>query len=148
MRGHTWRIACIGVALVFAAAGVAAAAAVGPSARAAAHSIVLNLHSGGNLTLKACGITHHYTALRRGERVTFTGDVQPAPGRHIKIKIKIKKCVRGRFVTVAQPHVAGNKAGHFRGALRSPGRGAFFVRAYFYGDRPASQSAKQYLSVR
>jgi hypothetical protein len=44
--------------------------------------------------------------------------------------------------------VAGNKAGHFRGALRSPGRGVFFVRAYFYGDRPASRSDKQYLSVR
>jgi hypothetical protein len=135
------------------AAGLAVAAgtadAAGPAAHVAAHGVTLNMQAGvANATLVACGIRHHYTYYRPRRRISFNGSVSPSPPKPWRVKVKVKKCVHGRFVTVRQFHVSGNSRGQFDGSMRSPGRGFFFARAYYYGDRPASRSDKQYFRVR
>lgn len=121
----------------------------GPRAHASGYLVTLNLQGGyANKTLRACGISHHYTYYRARRRVPFNGSVRPAPAKPWRVKVKFKKCVRGRFVTVEQVHVAGSSRGHFDGSARSPGRGLYFARAYYYGTQPAARSDKQYFRIR
>ena len=138
--------------LIAAGAGtlaLAAAAAAAPPAHMASHRVLLNLQAGyANHTLVACGIRHHYTYFRPRRRISFNGSVLPSPPKPWQVKVKVKKCVRGRFVTVRQTHVFGDSRGHYSSSVRSPGRGLFFARAYYYGDSPASRSDKQYFRVR
>lgn len=141
------RLLAASAASLAVAAGAASAAA--PVAHTSAHRVALNLQAGyANHTLVACGIRHHYTDYRPRRRVSFNGSVSPSPPKPWRVKLKVKKCVRGRFVTVLQTHASGNSRGGFSGSFRAPGRGMYFARAYFYGDRPASRSDKQYFRVR
>jgi len=143
-------------------AAVALAAAPGtpvvaaPFASTAATGLSLNLQGGyKNATVTACRIQHHYTYYHHGRRVPFNGILSPPPGKHFLIKIKVKKCVNGRFRTITRltTHVDGTPTtGHYDGAVRAPSRGFFFARAYYYGV-PAGTSAvarsdKQYFRVR
>jgi hypothetical protein len=133
-------VALAAVALALLAAGVAATGGAGAAPRAhAAAAVTLNLKGGsGNRMLRACRILHHYTLYRRGTRVAFSGTVAGAGGT-FTVKVKVKQCVRGRFVTRYAIKVGGRNGG-FRGALRPAGRGFFFARAYFGGVK----SDKQY----
>jgi hypothetical protein len=118
-------------------------------AYAAGHAVRLNLQGGyANKTLSACGNRHHYTFYHPGRSVPFNGTVAPAPPKPWRVKVKVKKCVAGRFVVVRAPHFAGHSGGRFHGSLRPFRRGFFFARAYYYGDRPAARSDKQYFRVR
>jgi hypothetical protein len=107
--------------------------------------VTLNLKGGtGNSSLRACGIRHHYTLFRRGQRIGLDGTVAGAAGA-FTVKVKIKKCVRGQFVTRLQQHVGG-RAGRYRGSFASGARGYYFARTY-YRAGTVVKSAKQYFKV-
>ena len=150
-----------GAVIVVGAAAVLAAVpgtsvVASPVASSAATGLMLNLQGGyRNATLSPCHIQHHYTYYHRGHGVPFNGTLSPPPGKHFLIKVKVKKCVNGRFRTITRltVHVRGNPTtGHYDGTLRAPGRGAFFARAYYYGtpagSRAVARSDKQHFRVR
>lgn len=108
--------------------------------------VTLNLKAGtGNRTLRACGIRHHYTLYRRGPRIAYDGTVAGAPST-FQVKVKVKKCIRGRFVTRFEQHIPG-RAGRYRGSFRSGTRGYYFARTY-YRAGSVMKSDKQYFRVR
>jgi hypothetical protein len=78
------------------------------SAIAAGNSITLNLKGGyRNQERTACSERHHYTLYHRGGTVKMDGYVSPAPALPDgtwRVKIKIKQCKGGRFVTIWQRH--------------------------------------------
>ena len=131
---------------VFAGSSVAA----GPQARSAAVSVTLNLQGGyANQTRSACGSAHHYVLYRRNRRIDFKGTVTPAPsGAARMVKLKIKKCVRGRFVRVKELHLRVNSRGDYQGSFRIRRRGSYFARTYFYGVQPAARSDKRHFRIR
>ena len=136
-------VGALGVALVMATTIYAASGV----------SVSLNLQRGfKNRQLAACGIKHHYTFYHRRHRIPFDGTVNPAPHHSFRVKVKVKKCRSGSFRTVFAIHVRGSgSTGHFRGHLRSPGRGFFYARAYFYGIPPqkhaVARSDKEFFRV-
>ena len=126
-------LAAIGVVLFMATAAIGAT----PT------SITLSLIGGVNQGMKtACHETNHYQAYKIYKRMYSEGYVTPAPAfpdQTWKVKIKIEKCVLGRFVVIAQPHVLGNgvlvngvKEGHFRFSRVNKALGFYFLRAYYY----------------
>jgi hypothetical protein len=131
---------------------VTAATAIG-----AGNSITLNLKGGRSQQKTACGALHHYAAYRKGSRLRMDGFVSPAPALPDgtwRVKIKIKQCKSGRFVTISQTHVKGNgvllngaKVGHFRMTYRLRRKGYFFARAYYYGYQPRIISQDQHFHV-
>src|SRR5437764_1942230 len=135
-------------ALVLALAAAAAAllavggaSAARPRAHAAAYSIKLNLQAGiGNRIKRACGSANHYTYFRHGRRIRFSGTVSPRPPAPHLVKVKIKKCVRGRLVQVKFLHVRVNSRGRYGGSFTVRGRGFFFARTYvLVPGRPKGQ---------
>ena len=137
------------------AAGVllgTAATAIG-----AGNSITLNLKGGRSQERTACGARHHYAAFHKGGRLRMEGYVSPAPALPDgtwRVKIKIKQCKSGRFVTIWQRHARGNgvvvngvKVGHFRSSYRMRHTGYFFARAYYYGYQPRIVSSDQHFRV-
>ncbi len=132
-------------------ATVAALAAIPTlAASGAATTVVLNLRGGyANQTLVACRIKHHYTFFHVARTLRMDGSVQPVPRPTVwRVKVKVKKCVAGRFRTVWSGHAKGKVDGSFRIAYTPHRRGSFFARAYYYGARPAARSDKQYFRVR
>jgi hypothetical protein len=128
-------------------AAAAAVAAIVMTLPAAATSVAvqLNLLAGNaNRQLKACGITHHYTVYRVGARVTMSGKVLPAPAGTWDVKIKLKKCLNGRFQAIWSTHARGHADGSFKASYPARRRGSFFARAYYYGVTPAVRSDKQF----
>src|SRR6266568_7881417 len=91
--------------------GVAAAATAATlvvTASAAAPRVTLNLKGGhANRELVACGIRHHYTFFRVAKPLSMDGSVQPVPRGTWRVKVKVKKCIRGRFRIVWARHVKG-----------------------------------------
>src|SRR2546427_9324225 len=79
------------------------------AASGAVSTVLLNLKAGyANQTLLACGIKHHYTFFHAGRPLGMDGSVQPAPLTSAwKVKVKVKKCVAGRFRTVWSGHARG-----------------------------------------
>jgi hypothetical protein len=85
------------------------------------------------------------------------GYVTPAPALPDgawRVKVKIKQCKSGRFVTIWQRHARGNgvvvngvKEGHFRISYRMRHTGYFFARAYYYGYQPRIVSPDQHFHV-
>jgi hypothetical protein len=117
-------------------------ATAAPHAHAAA-AMTLNLKGGiGNRSLRACRIRHHYTLYRRGTAVAFSGTVAGAPAS-FNVKVKVKQCVHGRFVTSYSMKVAGS-GGAFGGTLRPVGRGFYFTRAELNVSGATVKSDKQY----
>jgi hypothetical protein len=129
-------LALIGGALVAGGAGAA------PRGQAAA-AVTLNLKGGvGNRIQRACRIRHHYTLYRRGTRIAFAGTVAGASGA-FTVKVKVKQCAGGRFVTRYALRIAGRN-GSYGGVLRAAGRGFFFARAYYGAGGTKLTSDKQY----
>jgi hypothetical protein len=142
-------------------AGVLAGGAVlllATTALAAGNSITLNLKGGyGNQQRTACSARHHYTLYHRGGTLKMDGYVTPAPALPDgtwRVKVKIKQCKAGRFVTIWQRHARGNgvllngvKVGHFRISYRMRSTGYFFARAYYYGYQPRIKSDAQHFRV-
>ncbi len=107
--------------------------------------VTLNLKGGGgNRSLRACGIRHHYTLFRRGARIDVDGTVAGASG-DFAAKVKVKKCVHGQFVTRTEQRVSG-RAGRYRGSFASGARGYYFARTY-YRAGTVVKSDKQYFKV-
>lgn len=141
------------------AALLAASVLLGTAATAigAGNSITLNLKGGRSQERTACGARHHYAAFRKGGRLRMEGYVSPAPALPDgtwRVKIKIKQCRSGRFVTIWQRHARGNgvvvngvKVGHFRSSYRMRHTGYFFARAYYYGYQPRIVSPDQHFRV-
>jgi hypothetical protein len=103
-------------------------------ASAATTTVSLNLEGGyGNRTLKACALTHHYTLYHRGKAIGVNGAIAPAPTGSVRLKIKVKQCVNGRFRTVwtGLGRVAAN--GTYSGTIPPRRRGFYFARAYDEG---------------
>ena len=131
---------------------VTAATAIG-----AGNSITLNLKGGRSQERTACSALHHYQAYHKGGRLRMDGYVSPAPSLPDgtwHVKIKIKQCKSGRFVTIWQHHAPGNsvlvngvKEGHFRSTYRMRTKGYFFARAYYYGYQPRIISQDQHFRV-
>ena len=129
-----------------------AATAVG-----AGTTITLNLKGGRSQQKTACSAAHHYAAYHKGGRLRMDGYVTPAPALPDgtwRVKIKIKQCKSGRFVTIWQRHAVGNsvlvngaKEGHFRLTYRMGRTGYFFARAYYYGTQPRIISQDQHFHV-
>ena len=131
---------------------VTAATAIG-----AGNSITLNLKGGRSQQKTACGAPHHYATYHKGSKLRMDGYVSPAPAlanNTWRVKIKIKQCKNGRFVTISESHtfgkgvlVNGVKVGQFRKTLRLRRKGYFFARAYYYGYQPSIESLEQHFRV-
>src|SRR5207253_2318811 len=70
-----------------------------------------NLQGGVSQTVMACKGPHHASSYKVGTTIRMDGVVSPKPNlpdRTWKVKIKIEKCVRGKWVVKMQPHVLGN----------------------------------------
>ena len=133
---------------ILVAAAVIALLALGGSALAAAYSVSLNLQGGyANKIQSACASANHYVFYHPARRINFKGTVSPVPNVR-QVKVKIKKCVRGRFVRVKELHPRVNSSGAYQGSFSLKARGYYFARTYFYGSRPASRSAKQHFRIR
>jgi len=142
------------LAALFAAGVVLATAA---TASGAGNTITLNLKGGRSQERTACSALHHYQAYHKGGRLRMDGYVTPAPALPDgtwRVKIKVKQCKSGRFVTIWQRHAAGNsvlvngvKEGHFRISYRMRKKGFFFARAYYYGYQPRIISQDQHFRV-
>lgn len=131
--------------------------ATAATAIGAGNTITLNLKGGRSQNKTACSALHHYAAYRKGGTLRMDGYVTPAPAlpdKTWRVKIKIKQCKNGRFVTVWQRHAAGNsvlvngvKEGHYRISYRMRTKGYFFARAYYYGYQPTVISQDQHFHV-
>lgn len=113
-------------------------------ASAATTTVSLNLEGGyGDRTLKACGLTHHYTLYHRAKAISVNGVIVPAPAQAPRLKLKIKQCVKGKFQTVwvGPGRIGGN--GTYSGILPPRRRGFYFARAYYEGAM-VIKSDKQY----
>ncbi|HEY6067878.1 MAG TPA: hypothetical protein VIU81_04220 [Gaiellaceae bacterium] len=132
-----------------AAVAVATAIPTGVAA-GAAPTVLLNLQGGyANQTLVACGITHHYTLFHVRRPLHMDGSLQPPPGVRVwRVKVKVKKCARGRFRAVWSGHARGKADGTFKIGYTPRRRGSYFARAYYYGVSPSARSGKQYFLVR
>jgi hypothetical protein len=128
---------------------VALALVVAVGAEAAGTTITLDLKAGyANRTLIACRIRHHYTFYHRGVTIAVAGVVQPTPTTSgWQVKVKVKRCVLGRFRAVSARFVPGHKDGSFYATFRFVTRGFLFARAYYYGIHPVALSDKQYLRI-
>jgi hypothetical protein len=127
------------------------------TATGAGNSITLNLTGGRSQQKTACGALHHYAAYHKGSKLRMNGYVSPAPAlpdNTWRVKIKIKQCKNGRFVTISESHTFGKgvllnsvKVGQFRKTLRLRRTGYFFARAYYYGYQPTVESQEDHFRV-
>ena len=114
------------------------------TASAATITVSLDLQGGyGNSTLKACGITHHYTLYRRGEPIKVDGAVSPAPTASIRVKLKLKQCLNGSFRTIWTGHARVATNGTYSGTFPARRPGSYFARAYYEGPTKV-KSDKRY----
>ena len=126
------------------------------TATGAGNSITLNLKGGRSQQKTACAALHHYQSFHKGGRLRMDGYVTPAPtlpDGAWRVKVKVKQCKSGRFVTIWQAHTRGNgvvvngvKVGHFRMTYRLRHKGYFFARAYYYGS-PRVESQEEHFRV-
>jgi hypothetical protein len=139
-------------ALATCAAAIAACGAGPPAARVSPPGVphvTLVLHrDSGDKQLLACSLVHHYAQFPAGRLIAFDGAVIPPPQEAgFKIKVKIKRCVDGRFEDSGAWNVRGSADGRFRGALQIPGKGVFFGRARYRSPKGTALSDKFYFEV-
>lgn len=113
-------------------------------------SITLNLQGGVSRTVMACKGPHHASSYKLGTTIKMDGVVTPRPNLADgawKVKIKIEKCVLGKWVVKMQPHVRGNttlvngvKTAVFKFAYKPKVTGIYRARAYYYGYTPYIRS--------
>lgn len=123
--------------------------ALAGTAIAGGFAVTLNLQGGyANRIKSACSSSNHYVYYHPRRRISFKGTVSPAPSGTREVKVKIKRCVRGRFVRVKELHLRLNSRGAYQGSFAIRTRGLYFARTYFYGSRPASKSQKEHFRIR
>jgi hypothetical protein len=122
---------------------------VAGSALAAGTAIDLNLQGGtANQNIRVCGSTHHYVVYKARRRVDFKGTLSTAPSKPGLVMVKIKKCVRGRFVRFREVHVRVNSRGLYQGSFTIAAKGLYFARTYNYAAGSAGKSAKRHFRIR
>lgn len=104
-------------------------------------------HSVGDEQLLACSLVHHYK-IYRATGVAFEGSLVPAPAKHWKVKVKIKRCVDGQFQDSGSDRIAGGVRGRYSGMLQAPGKGVFFARARYRAESGDVLSDKVYFEVK
>jgi hypothetical protein len=84
----------------------------------------------------------------------YVSPAPPFPDGAWRVKVKIKRCRAGRFVTIWQAHARGNRVvvngatvGHFRISYRMRRTGAYFARAYYYRVSPRIRSKAEHFHV-
>lgn len=112
-------------------------------------TVSMRLHGDvGKEQLLACSLVHNYPVLPFGQRVAYDGFVRPAPAGRWKVKVKVKRCVDGRFQDSGADRVFGSAGGRFAGRLQPSGRGVFFARARYRSPAGDVLSEKLYFEVR
>jgi hypothetical protein len=123
--------------------------APGPTARKGGPIVSLKLHGDqGDEQLLACSLVHHYAVFPSGRLIAYDGAVRPAPTKHWKVKVKIKRCVDGRFDDSGTDRITGGFGGRYSGQLQAPGKGVFFARTRFRTPSGDVLSDKVYFEVR
>jgi hypothetical protein len=104
--------------------------------------------STGDEQLLACSLIHHYAIFKSGP-IALKGTVAPAPAKNRwKVKVKIKRCVDGRFQDSGSDRIFGRSSGKYTGSLQPPGKGVFFARARYRTAIGDVLSDKFYFEVR
>jgi hypothetical protein len=104
--------------------------------------------STGDEQLLACSLVHHYAVFKTGA-IALKGTVAPAPVKHRwKVKVKIKRCVDGRFQDSGSDRIVGLSSGKYTGSLQPPGKGVFFARAGYRSAGGDVLSDKVFFEVR
>lgn len=114
-----------------------------------APKLTLKLHgSTGDEQLLACSLVHHYATFPSRRQVAYDGRLTP-PVHRFKLKVKIKRCVDGRFQDSGSQPVHGHN-GRYTGTLQPPGKGVYYARARarVRGSRGDSLSDKFYFEVK
>lgn len=107
------------------------------------------MKAGGNAyNLQRCGVSHHYTTYKVGQRIEYGGQLTPPPPGRWEVKLKIKRCAGQAFRTVQQTHAAGQAHGYASGVVRGLSRGYYYGRLYYYRGKAASESDKEYFLLR
>ncbi len=96
----------------------------------------------------ACASVHDYAQFRAGRPIVYDGVVKPMPKRRWKVKVKIKRCVDGRFQDSGADRVPGVSGGRFAGEIQPPGRGIYFARARYRDAKGDVVSDKEFFQVR
>lgn len=101
----------------------------------------------GDVQMLACSLIHHYARFPKGNVIHVAGELAPTPHKaSFKVKVKIKRCVDGRFQDSGSWRVVG-AAGRYAGTIEPPGTGVFFARARYRDARGDSFSDKVYFRV-
>jgi hypothetical protein len=104
-----------------------------------APTITLVLHGGTSQQLTKCNDPlHHYLAYKIGTTIQMDGYITPEPQGTWQAKFKIKKCTRGRWVTVWARRVVGHgtvvnnvQEGHFQGSYKPARTGLYRAKAEY-----------------
>lgn len=141
------------VALAVGATIVAGCGPAGPAAvpvdKKGNAIVSLTLHGDqGDEQLLACSLVHHYAVFAAGRLIAYDGAVRPAPTKHWKVKVKLKRCVDGRFEDSVADRIIGGARGRYAGHLQPPGKGVFFARTRFRTPSGDILSDKVYFAVK
>ena len=98
-----------------------------------------------------CGKRRRIRFFHRSSVIEYRGFLIPATGRHFPVKLEVKRCMRGRFATVARYQITGKRSGKFKGYFRAPpvSGGRHFRINYFYARAivGGQVGAKTYFAV-
>lgn len=110
----------------------------------------LNLKGGvGEAQVTACGVPHHYTQYRPGDRIHFGGRVTGPPAGKWKVKVKLKTCLGGRFEGSGSVLAEVRSDNTFKGSFAGPVPGYYFARAAVETPtRRVTRSGKQFFQIR
>ena len=115
----------------------------------ASHVVTLQLRGeSGHEELLACSLVHRYATFSARGRIAYAGSVRPAPAGRWKVKVKIKRCVDGRFQDSGADRIFGTPDGNYSGYLRPPGVGVYFARVRYRAASGDILSDKSYFEVR
>lgn len=136
----------IGLALLI--AGSQDQKAIGPAGSGTL--VGLNLKGGvGEAQVTACGVPHHYTQYRSGQRIHFGGTVTAPPSGKWKVKVKLKTCLGGRFEGSGSVSAKVRSDNTFKGSFGGPVPGYYFARASVETPtRRVTRSGKEFFEVR
>jgi hypothetical protein len=102
----------------------------------------------GERRMVACSSIHNYAQFKAGQQIKYDGRVRPVPDGRWKVKVKIKRCVDGRFQDSGADRVPGVSGGRYEGRIQPPGKGVFFARSRFRNSRGDVVSDKAFFEVR
>jgi hypothetical protein len=130
-------------------AAAAAALALGGAAGAAGAPRVSVSVAGAHGTSSArCGRDVDSSAVvRRGVRITISGRVSPTPLRAWHVRVRVQRCVAGKFRPIWARSVLGRATGAFSVAYLATTPGVFIAKAK-YGLKPIVDSNNVHFVVR